>query len=174
MNKTKELEKEIEKKVILQNILEKETLYDSLTTAYNRKALFRIFDKLMLELDSDDYISFNFLDIDNLKKVNDLKGHNNGDKLIKEFVRIISSEIRNSDYIFRIGGDEFVLIITKCTINTHNLILERISNICKDNNIHFSIGSVIKQLKHIKNLNEILKESDNLMYQDKRNNRKKY
>jgi diguanylate cyclase (GGDEF)-like protein len=168
INKTKELEEEIKKKEILQNILEKETLYDTLTTAYNRKALFRIFDKLLLELDEDDYISFNFLDIDNLKKVNDTQGHPNGDKLIKEFVRIISSEIRNSDYIFRIGGDEFVLIITKCTLSSHNSIIERITNICKDNNIRFSIGSVIKQLKHIKGLNEILKESDNLMYQDKK------
>src|SRR5262245_37718855 len=53
-------------------------------------------------------------DIDDLKRINDASGHPTGDKLIKAVAAILQSTSRVSDFVFRIGGDEFVLLLT-CT-----------------------------------------------------------
>lgn len=53
-----------------------------------------------------------YLDLDHFKPVNDTYGHDMGDKLLKEVAKRLQECIRNSDYAFRIGGDEFALIIS--------------------------------------------------------------
>ena len=53
-----------------------------------------------------------YLDLDHFKPVNDTYGHDMGDKLLKEVAKRLQECIRNNDYAFRIGGDEFALIIS--------------------------------------------------------------
>lgn len=70
-------------------------------------------------------VSLIVLDLDNFKQLNDRHGHKCGDYILKEFGDIIRCTIRNTDQAFRIGGDEFVIIV-QGNINAAGLLCERI------------------------------------------------
>ena len=70
-------------------------------------------------------VSLIVLDLDNFKKLNDKYGHKCGDYILKEFGDIIRSSIRSTDQAFRIGGDEFVVIV-QGNIHAAGLLCERI------------------------------------------------
>jgi len=95
--------------------LEKESIYDALTLAHNR----RKFDRT-LEQYVEDYIrhqlafSLILIDIDSFKRINDSYGHVEGDKVLRRFSELIMNRKRKSDIFSRYGGDEFT-IITKVT-----------------------------------------------------------
>jgi len=81
---------------------------DSLTGCYNRKFL----DHLLLErkLIYDDKTCVVFFDVNNLKVVNDEKGHQAGDELIVNTAKFLKDNFREKDMVFRYGGDEFFVI----------------------------------------------------------------
>jgi len=88
--------------------------YDELTGLPNRN-LFN--ENLALSIEkSDRYnteIALLFIDLDNFKMVNDSLGHELGDLYLNKISKILSDTIRRSDFLARIGGDEFVIIINK-------------------------------------------------------------
>ncbi|MCD6590070.1 GGDEF domain-containing protein [Candidatus Woesearchaeota archaeon] len=71
-------------------------------------------------------LSLLFIDIDNFKKVNDILGHREGDKLLLGVVEIIKSCLRLQDYLYRYGGDEFALILPNTGLETAIKISYRI------------------------------------------------
>lgn len=83
---------------------------DALTGASNRTALSK------LTLDTNSNYTFAMADIDFFKKINDSYGHDAGDYCLKQFVANVSKHLRPSDYLFRLGGEEF-LIIFKDTLS---------------------------------------------------------
>jgi diguanylate cyclase (GGDEF)-like protein/hemerythrin-like metal-binding protein/PAS domain S-box-containing protein len=91
--------------------------YDPLTSLPNRRLLFdRLNQTLAL---SDRKKAFNailFIDIDNFKHINDTHGHEYGDVLLQQAAKRISNCIRQGDTLARIGGDEFVLILSSLDI----------------------------------------------------------
>ena len=84
--------------------LAKQSMKDELTALYNRKKLTKI------KLDTFDLIYF---DLNNLKKVNDLKGHQVGDLMIIRFSQVLRKACLDQEMAFRIGGDEFVVTTHK-------------------------------------------------------------
>lgn len=102
----KYLEKELRK-------YKKFSYRDSLTGLYNRRKLEDDITRY-LELKNRFKISFvvMLLDIDNFKKVNDILGHKAGDKLLKKMARILRKSIRKYEKVYRISGDEFVIIFS--------------------------------------------------------------
>lgn len=87
------------------------TLIDQLTNAYNRKA----FDHTMIEVLSlykryKTPFSLIIFDIDDFKKINDSYGHIAGDKVLKKLVKLINKNIRKTDTLYRIGGEEFIIV----------------------------------------------------------------
>ncbi|MDA0295177.1 MAG: GGDEF domain-containing protein [Planctomycetota bacterium] len=86
---------------------------DELTSAGNRRA----FERILLEtLDSARrerrIVTLMVFDIDNFKTYNDLFGHEAGDEVLCETVELLRATIRRGDHVFRIGGDEFVVIFS--------------------------------------------------------------
>lgn len=84
---------------------------DALTGAFNR----RYFDRFLAEAIEDAKahrrtVTILYFDIDDLKRFNDSFGHQAGDEILRETVRLLRSVIRPSDRVCRIGGDEFVVI----------------------------------------------------------------
>jgi diguanylate cyclase (GGDEF)-like protein/hemerythrin-like metal-binding protein len=66
------------------------------------------------------------LDLDHFKNINDTWGHPVGDIVLKETSEIISSAIRKSDYVFRVGGEEFVVLMPKTEINDALVLADKI------------------------------------------------
>lgn len=152
---------------------------DSLTGLYNRRGFFERGEKMVeyareknLEL-----ILF-FIDLDNLKGINDSFGHKEGDEALKQTALILKSSFRTSDLIARVGGDEFVAmaINKKRNPSLESGILKRLSNTLNRYNststkgyrLDFSIGSHRFSGDTIFNLESILNIVDEKLYQEKR------
>ena len=85
---------------------------DELTELPNRKSFRTYLDRtLNAAIKNKDIIAVCFLDIDNFKQINDSLGHDVGDLFLKEVSNKLQSRLRNTDYIARMGGDEFALCI---------------------------------------------------------------
>ncbi|MEX2272112.1 MAG: GGDEF domain-containing protein [Vicinamibacterales bacterium] len=88
-------------------------LTDPLTNAYNR----RFFDEIIArELErhrrAKQPLSVAFIDIDRFKTVNDVHGHSVGDSLLRDVAEYLKRKLRETDYVFRWGGDEFVVLMS--------------------------------------------------------------
>ena len=102
--------------------------FDHLTGLPKRSVLHKYIDQ-MFAAGEQERAAFFFLDLDHFKPVNDTYGHDMGDKLLKEAANRLQSCIRSNDYAFRIGGDEFSLVV--CTEFDESLccrIKEQIQN----------------------------------------------
>jgi diguanylate cyclase (GGDEF)-like protein len=88
--------------------------HDKLTNLQNRDAFYEQVERVILEHDRDDsnkVTGILYCDLDNFKLVNDSLGHNIGDLVLLEAAHRIRSSIRRSDYVYRLGGDEFTVIL---------------------------------------------------------------
>jgi diguanylate cyclase (GGDEF)-like protein len=103
--------------------------YDQLTGALIRHSGL---DRLQLQLKAARAewvtITICFLDINGLKEVNDTYGHTCGDDLIRLVADAVRSEIRHSDYIIRMGGDEFMIVFYDADIALSEIVWQRINH----------------------------------------------
>lgn len=84
---------------------------DELTGLYNRRFAMKILDRLWAEVRHDTQpLSLLLLDLDKFKPVNDCFGHATGDALLREIARHLQEAVRTSDYVCRMGGDEFLIL----------------------------------------------------------------
>lgn len=91
--------------------LKESALTDSLTGLYNRRHLSEVFPKLLSEANRDhQYLSGILLDLDHFKPINDEYGHPVGDLCLHHIAGILKDTSRASDYVFRIGGEEFLVL----------------------------------------------------------------
>jgi diguanylate cyclase (GGDEF)-like protein len=92
--------------------LRRDSYYDALTGAFNRRALT---DGVGLEMARATYGSVVLLDLDNLKEANDGYGHEMGDRMLVLLARALRTGVRASDALYRLGGDEFLLVLPGST-----------------------------------------------------------
>lgn len=150
---------------------------DSLTGLYNRRYLMHKFSEFLHQnFQSLNPVTVAFLDIDNFKKCNDKLGHEEGDKLLKIFGNTIRSFIRESDYAFRYGGEEFIVIFTNNTISKTFNIMKRFmqqfnndtKNINIDKKIYFTLSIGLAKYTDKEKLIDAINQADSAMYKSKR------
>ncbi len=91
--------------------LEKSAITDTLTSLYNRRHLNEIFPKLIAQAERSSQRLFALLiDLDKFKNINDTYGHICGDQCLREFSDTLSQVSRANDYLFRMGGEEFLVL----------------------------------------------------------------
>jgi diguanylate cyclase (GGDEF)-like protein len=91
--------------------LEESAITDSLTGLYNRRYLKQVFPKLLAQSQRDGHcLSGLMMDLDNFKKINDRYGHLAGDQCLTHMSDVLKESSRTSDYIFRMGGEEFLIL----------------------------------------------------------------
>lgn len=96
-----------------QNQIKQLAYYDTLTNLPNRGLLLdRIKQALLLNKRNKTYGMVAFIDLDHFKAINDIKGHNAGDELLKAVAKRLQNNIRDQDTVARLGGDEFVLVLS--------------------------------------------------------------
>lgn len=110
-------------------------------------------------------------DINDLKVVNDSKGHNSGDEYIKEACKIICDTYKHSP-VYRIGGDEFAIVITGEDYLYRNVLLETIKNISVNNKkkglVTLACGMGVYSCDLDNDASTVFERADNAMYDDKR------
>jgi diguanylate cyclase (GGDEF)-like protein/putative nucleotidyltransferase with HDIG domain len=113
---------------------EKKARIDELTSLLNRRSLDEMIDsEISRHSRYGGVFTLAILDLDSFKQYNDRYGHLSGDRLLKEVGRIIKSVIRNSDYAFRYGGDEFATLLPQTNIDDALQVIERVrKKIAKD------------------------------------------
>lgn len=163
------------------SMIKKDSMQDTLTGISNRRHLLEALelfkDKAIKESKTFKFVVF---DIDGLKSINDTYGHNFGDKFIKEFAFIVSSNIRDTDFISRIGGDEFVglfydiddeVLINR--IKTWQRFFKNNPILHKDTKIEirFSYG-ISEYPRHGKFFSELMEVADLELYDQKNEKRK--
>ena len=160
----------------IQEKLKKQAYYDELTKIFNRKAYNeRIQEKFDLLDRYETDFTIAMYDLDNFKNINDTYGHDIGDKVLVEITNEVKSIIRKTDFFFRIGGEEFVIIFAKTSLDEAYDIAEKIRidvskmQIIENEKITISVG--ITQTKPNDNAQSIYERVDKLMYQSKRNNK---
>ncbi|MEM7019175.1 MAG: EAL domain-containing protein, partial [Pseudomonadota bacterium] len=90
--------------------------FDSLTNLPNRRLILDRLDLLIKQANrANDLIAVIFIDLDDFKKVNDTLGHDIGDLLLIEVAKRLQESIRGHDTIGRLGGDEFILLLSNLT-----------------------------------------------------------
>lgn len=151
--------------------------HDALTGIYNRKAGL---DRLVALYPSDNRrrhaVAVCFMDVNGLKEVNDSLGHKQGDQLLKEFVQAVQSGIRDEDFIFRVGGDEFAVALPDADREHAEMIWMRIkakleqasSAAARRYSISASHGIVSSEDGLDGQVEQILALADQRMYEEKR------
>jgi diguanylate cyclase (GGDEF)-like protein len=95
----------------------REARIDPLTQVWNRRALDELLEReLARGRRSADPVGIIMLDLDHFKKVNDFYGHEAGDEVLREAVRRMRSRIRAEDALCRYGGEEFLVILSHCSL----------------------------------------------------------
>ena len=110
-----------------QRKLQQMAYYDVLTNLPNRALLTdRLERSMALSRRSGKSLALVYLDLDGFKAVNDTHGHDIGDQLLIEVAKRIQLSLRETDTLARIGGDEFVLVLSDVSISSSKPLLERI------------------------------------------------
>jgi two-component system cell cycle response regulator len=158
------------------------SLTDELTGLYNRRRFFVLTEQyLKVAVRTKGRLLLLFIDLDDLKWINDHYGHNEGDRALIDFARILKETFRESDIIARIGGDEFVLLFASTDENSEILIARLHKNLKKYNarrvrrfRLSISVGTAQFDPEYPVSIDELLSKADASMYVQKRKKQKKH
>lgn len=147
--------------------------HDPLTGVINRGAFEQMKEILKA---SADPLAFLIIDVDKFKLINDNYGHETGDQILKKVAKHLADTFRSQDYVARIGGDEFAVIMTNCTRELRPVIQNKVDamNRFLQNPadglppISLSIGIAFSDKGFPK---ELYSQADRALYQVKENGR---
>ncbi|NRD73179.1 GGDEF domain-containing protein [Shewanella sp. VB17] len=115
--------------------ISQQAMYDSLTKLGNRHYYAQSLQKAIANSTRhESSLSMIILDLDNFKTLNDSHGHLLGDKILVEFGQLLTIAMRDTDQAFRIGGDEFVIIV-RGDANAASILCERILSLMSSNQL---------------------------------------
>ena len=137
--------------------------HDPLTDLLNRGS----FEKLLrIYEEGDSPFALIMVDVDYFKTVNDTCGHAAGDDTLKKIASLLTTTFRSSDYVCRIGGDEFLVLclgIEEKDLREH---VEKLRMDMKEHQVTMAVGMIWKE-HGPKDIDLLLNESERLMYEDK-------
>ena len=159
----------------LTNKLEILNSTDMLTGVYSRRVFFELLKRRLASIKRDGgNLGVALLDIDGFKRINDMYGHPEGNRVLKQFAKKLKSCLRENDFIGRIGGEEFVLVLETPSEEAGRLALIRIKDDMRDccfienEQITFSAGYVfIDKNSTEMTESEIIQSADRRMYEAK-------
>lgn len=157
---------------------------DPLVQIYNRNGLSKLTDPIFARcVKNSEDVMIMFIDMDNLKLINDIYGHSEGDFALHSIAKAMkyASDEKKEQIPARYGGDEFVIFATNLTneqadeislkINEHLNLINATSG--KPYEVHVSIGYYITKADPSNDLDKLIKIADQIMYADKKMKKKK-
>jgi len=145
--------------------------FDSSTGVGNRNSGMELLGR---QLDRQRPFIAVFIDMDGLKYINDTFGHVSGDHALRELAQTLHHTVRDKDHVFRMGGDEFLIVFHKMDEGIADRVIRRVRSILVMKNqqlpydIEFSVGSYAYDGKEALEAQELLKRADGIMYEEKR------
>lgn len=158
------------------------SMTDELTQLPNRRCFESIYEKEFLRARRyNNKLTLAMFDIDFFKQVNDKYGHPCGDYVLKQVANAALQTFRKTDTVFRVGGEEFMVILTETDISQAIIPLERFRKtvetlylIYQGKEIHISVSIGAYELNDkIKTKEEHIKLTDNILYEAKKTGRNK-
>lgn len=151
---------------------------DTLTNAGNRRAL----EEKLLDIATtlkrypQKSCSLIMFDLDHFKDINDKYGHGCGDKVLQHFTSVISERIRESDSLYRFGGEEFVVILEYTTLLEAMTLALELSNDIKNSqwhkeNIKLTVSAGVAQFTGTESTYEWISRADEALYKAKSSGR---
>lgn len=162
----------------LEEKLKKLANFDSLTGSCSRRYGLNLLNRqIKLARRRKTPVLLAYTDIDNFKYINDNFGHEEGDKILKNVVKLFKSTLREIDIICRIGGDEFLLIFPDNSLKEAPLIKERLNRglikldqtLKKPYKIEISMGFSRYDPNNPQSMDELIRIADKKMYDEKKN-----
>jgi diguanylate cyclase (GGDEF)-like protein/PAS domain S-box-containing protein len=155
---------------------QEQALRDDLTGLHNRRGLLHVMDALMkLGVRAERSLSLVYIDLDHMKAINDTHGHQVGDRALVDLARLLQRNLRESDFISRIGGDEFCVILSGGDESQDRAAVARIEDAVRAHNaeagrpyeLSMSIGRARFDPADPCTVEELLSAADAAMYRDK-------
>jgi diguanylate cyclase (GGDEF)-like protein len=149
--------------------------YDRLTGVFNRNYLEILIDYELQKSHQEQYsTAYMMIDIDSFKYFNDQYGHDFGDKVLAGVALTISKKLRDSDYLGRYGGDEFLVMLPKTSIADACMIAQRILDAIGTLNIENSYETIglsigVSEQNQEMPPSDALKHADEAMFRAKKN-----
>lgn len=149
---------------------------DVLTGVLNRGHALLLFGKqLQVSRRNKQKLSICYVDVDRLKDINDTYGHQEGDEALKLISKFLEETPREADIVCRLGGDEFLMILSQCSIDQAKSVWERIANkltafnakMIKPYIISLSCGFAEYNPDAEKSVDKLIAIADQEMYKDK-------
>jgi len=142
---------------------------DPLTGAYNRRYLSEELLRRLCFVEPDlDRVVYVIMDLDGFKAINDKFGHARGDEVLRTFASEVMGQIREGkDFLVRMGGDEFLLVLCGVDEGVAKQILRRLEERLAQKDIRFSWGMLCGRELSGKGFDEIYREIDRAMYEMK-------
>ena len=159
---------------------------DDLTGLFNRRYFYEMIEKTASQYDrrsggaKDDDPKNTFclisLDIDFFKKINDEHGHNKGDDVLRLVAGILTSQVRKSDMVFRIGGDEFMMLLPDTPLKGAKIKAERVRSALSSapivldetsDPVRLTASMGISCYKDCKNVADLIHTADERLYTSK-------
>lgn len=154
---------------LLEEKLTKLSYKDNLTGLYNRT----YFEEKLNELNGEAYLPLGIImgDVNGLKLINDSFGHLEGDKLIKEIAIVLERSCGGDGFVFRWGGDEFMILMPQCDENRCEEIVSKIQNECNSREYSYiklsiALGGIVKKSIEENNYH-LIKEVEEMVYRQK-------
>jgi diguanylate cyclase (GGDEF)-like protein len=157
----------------LQKELRDQAITDPLTGTYNRRHMDACLAKLAeRKSDRTGTASILLIDVDHFKRINDQLGHACGDHVLVEISNLIKNSIRTTDQLFRVGGEEFLLLLPETSIEHSMVVAENIraaieNAVWLDNYPPVTISIGLSQRRFSDMTQEWLKAADHALYQAK-------
>jgi diguanylate cyclase (GGDEF)-like protein len=160
----------------LQRQLQQQTIRDPLTGAYNcRHMEVCVASAVDHKYRHGAAVSLLMLDVDYFKRINDELGHEFGDGVLEELVKLIEARIRKLDLLFRSGGEEFILLLADTNVEQATIVAEQLrveiekAILIPHRTVTVSIG--VAELQNTQSREDWLRNVDEAMYSAKRNGR---
>jgi diguanylate cyclase (GGDEF)-like protein/PAS domain S-box-containing protein len=155
------------------------SLRDELTTLYNRRGFMTLAEQQLKTASRlKKKVALLYLDVDNLKKINDTGGHKMGDRALAEIAFILKKSFREADIVGRMGGDEFSVLAMETTKMSEDILTQRLqekltlfnsrSSAEAGFSLSISVGVFTREPEYPATVEEMLSRADHLMYEQKR------
>lgn len=153
-----------------------QSMLDDLTGLYNRRGFLTLAEHhVRLAYRTGKPFLVAFMDLDELKEVNDTFGHQEGNRALVDAAEVLRDSFRHSDILARLGGDEFAALMLEANKDSIGTVIRRVEQkvdscnalLRRSYDLSISVGIVPGDTTQLADIEQLLSEADTLMYQNK-------